>query len=243
METVTDYIRDHITRQEKMLVVLVDPDKGSNTLPFLCEQINSNPFVSMVFVGGSTGTTIVPTVKYLKKHLTRPIVLFPGNIQQFTPLTDALLFLTLLNTRDWKTLMSTQLTMAREVRLSGIETIPMGYVLIDGGRCSSVEKVTGCKPYNPITDKEQIIDVALWAELVGMQLIYLEAGSGALKPVPIDLIDTVKHLLRIPLIVGGGITSVETMTATFDAGADIVVIGNHFEQHPEELTLFRQPTR
>lgn len=239
MEVVTDYIRNHITRQEKMLVVLVDPDKGLSALPFLCEQINSNPFVSMVFVGGSTGETIEPTVMYLKEHITCPIVLFPGNIQQFTPLADALLFLTLLNTRDWKTLMSTQLTMAREVRLSGIETIPMGYVLIDGGRCSSVEKVTGCKPYDSITDKEQIIDVALWAELVGMQLIYLEAGSGAIQPVPCDLITEVKQYLRVPLIVGGGITTPQVMNEMFLAGADIVVIGNHFEKHPEELISFQ----
>lgn len=236
---IRDDILAQVSQGQKLLVVLIDPDKGIEHLPFLCEQINSNPFVSMVFVGGSTGTTIVPTVKYLKEHLTRPIVLFPGNIQQFTPLADALLFLTLLNTQDWKTLMSTQLTMAREVRLSGIETIPMGYILIDGGRCSSVEKVTGCKPYNPITDKEQIIDVALWAELVGMQLIYLEAGSGAIQPVPCDLITEVKQYLRVPLIVGGGITTPQVMNEMFLAGADIVVIGNHFEKHPEELITFQ----
>ena len=158
---------------------------------------------------------------------------------QFSPSADALLFLSLLSGRNAETLIGQQVRAARAVQLSGIESIPMGYILIDGGKETAVQRVTHTQPI-PQTDINQIIDTAIAAELLGKQLVYLEAGSGAATPVDADIIRAVRENTHIPLIVGGGIRSTEQMVDAFDAGADMVVIGNHFEAHPEELTDFCQ---
>jgi putative glycerol-1-phosphate prenyltransferase len=113
----------------------------------------------------------------------------------------------------------------------------MGYILIDGGRKSSVEIATNTQSV-PQTDISTIVQTAVAGQLLGKQLIYLEAGSGAKMPVSAEVIRAVRAKLQIPLIVGGGITSPETMIRAFEAGADIVVIGNHFEQYPDEIADF-----
>jgi putative glycerol-1-phosphate prenyltransferase len=127
--------------------------------------------------------------------------------------------------------------MAMPILQSGIESIPMGYILIDGGRKSSVEKVSHCTPI-PQDEVDRIISIAVAGQLLGKQLIYLEAGSGAKARVSTDIIRAVRAQLQVPLIVGGGICTPEAMLQAFDAGADIVVIGNHFEQHPDEMGDF-----
>ena len=113
----------------------------------------------------------------------------------------------------------------------------MGYILIDGGRKSSVEIVSACTPIAQ-DEVQRVVDTALAGQLLGKQLIYLEAGSGARNSVSIEIIRTVSEQLTVPLIVGGGITTPEAMLAAFDAGADIVVIGNYFEQYPDEIGNF-----
>ena len=221
-----------------MLAVLVDPDKRecySALLPYLGEA-------DVVFVGGSTGTQIEDCIMELRQHTSAPLVLFPGNTAQFTPQADALLFLTLLNSRRAEVLIEPHIQVATAIRYSGIETIPMGYILVDGERESAVERVSGC---TPIAQEavEKVVSHAVVGQLLGKQLIYLEAGSGAKKPVSTDTIRIVRDTIDIPLIVGGGITSEEEMLAAFSAGANIVVIGNYFEQHPEALPRFLQTKR
>lgn len=134
-------------------------------------------------------------------------------------------------------LITPHIKIAKNVIQSGIESIPMGYILIDGERKSSVELVSRCTPIAQ-NNVQQIISIALAGQLLGKQLIYLEAGSGAKKPVSTDVIRAVKEQITIPLIVGGGICTPQAMLQAFQAGADIVVIGNHFEQHPEQLPTF-----
>ncbi|MDY4149101.1 MAG: geranylgeranylglyceryl/heptaprenylglyceryl phosphate synthase, partial [Paludibacteraceae bacterium] len=119
----------------------------------------------------------------------------------------------------------------------GIESIPMGYILIDGGRSTAVQRVSHTQPI-PQTDLSQITDTAIAAELLGKRLVYLEAGSGADTPVSQAVIRSVRAQISVPLIVGGGIRTPEQMSAAFSAGADLVVIGNHFEFHPDQLPLF-----
>jgi putative glycerol-1-phosphate prenyltransferase len=221
-----------------LLAVLVDPDKRdrySALLPYLGEA-------DMVFVGGSTGTQIEDCIMELRQHTSAPLVLFPGNTAQFTPQADALLFLTLLNSRRAEVLIEPHIQVATAIRYSGIETIPMGYILVDGERKSAVERVSGC---TPIAQEavEKVVSHAVVGQLLGKQLIYLEAGSGAKKPVSTDTIRIVRDTIDIPLIVGGGITSEQEMLAAFSAGANIVVIGNYFEQHPEALPRFLQTKR
>ena len=118
----------------------------------------------------------------------------------------------------------------------------MGYILVDGGRTTSVQRATGSQPI-PRDNIRRITDTAIAAELLGKQLVYLEAGSGAAIPVAPETIAAVRRQTRVPLIVGGGICTVQQMQDAFRAGADIVVIGNHFEQHPEQLQMFVEGAR
>lgn len=231
--TVLSSILHHQSAATPILAVLVDPDKRDAymaLLPYIKE-------VDMIFVGGSTGAHAEECVELLRQYTAAPIILFPGNTEQFTPSADALLFLTLLNSRRAEVLIEPHVQTAMTIRNSGIEVIPMGYILIDGERKSSVEIVSHCTPIaqNAVDD---IIRHAVAGQLLGKQLIYLEAGSGAQRNISIETIRMVRENITVPLVVGGGITSVEQMCLAFRAGANIVVIGNHFERYPNELPIF-----
>lgn len=222
----------------KLLALLLDPEKADlEKLP-----LSGSYLPDYVFVGGSTGGNCDAFVAALRRRTSVPIVLFPGSALQFSPAADALLFLSLLSGRNAETLVGQQVRAARAVRRSGIESIPMGYILIDGGKETAVQRVTHTQPIEQ-SDIVQIVDTAIAAELLGKQLVYLEAGSGAVTPVDADIIRAVRKNTHIPLIVGGGIRTTEQMTNAFGAGADMVVIGNHFEFNPEELPAFCQAVR
>ena len=230
---ILSHIITHKQQGSPLLAVLIDPNKQdayTSILPYLHE-------VNLIFVGGSTGQSIEPCIASIRQYTQAPIVLFPGNIAQFSPNADALLFLSLLNAHTADMLITPHIQIAQQVIQSGIESIPMGYILIDGEHKSSVEIVSNCTPI-PQHNIEKIISTALAGQLLGKQLIYLEAGSGAKMPVSSDIISAVREQLQIPLIVGGGICTPEAMIRAFDAGADVVVIGNHFEQFPDEIRDF-----
>jgi len=226
-------ILSHHQQSFPLLAILIDPDKEEAYLPLLPQLHQAD----LVFVGGSTGNSIEPCITKLRAHTNAPLVIFPGNIAQFSPMADALLFLTLLNARTADMLIEPHVQMAMPILQSGIESIPMGYILIDGGRKSSVEKVSHCTPI-PQDEVDRIVSIAVAGQLLGKQLIYLEAGSGAKARVSTDTIRAVRAQLQVPLIVGGGICTPEAMLQAFEAGADIVVIGNHFEQNPDEIGDF-----
>lgn len=216
-----------------LLAVLLDPEKAE-------EQGRLLPLLGgadLVFVGGSTGATYSEYIAHVRQYTSRPIVLFPGNVGQFAPNADALLFISLLTARTGDVLIEPHIESAMAIRESGIETIPLGYILVDGGRASSVEKATHSVPLSQEA-KDEIVRTAVAGELLGKQMIYLEAGSGAKRPVAADIVRAVREHIHVPLIVGGGICSMSAMLAAYESGADIVVIGNHFEQKPEELPLF-----
>ena len=220
-------------QSRKLLVVLIDPDKPA-AVEAVCPYLS---LPDMIFIGGSTGDQCETCIAQLRQTTERPILLFPGNIAQFTPTADALLFLSLLNARTPDVLIQPHIHIAQQVLQSGIETIPMGYILIDGDRKSSVEIATQCIPI-PQSNIREIVSTAIAGQLLGKQLIYLEAGSGAKTPISVEIIRAVRAQLSVPLIVGGGITTPEAMLHAFDAGADVVVIGNHFEQNPDEIDEF-----
>ena len=231
--SILEYILSAKYQLRKLFVLLIDPEKQASV-----EALR--PYLSlpdMIFVGGSTGAHTNSCVMQLRQHTNRPILLFPGNIAQFTAEADALLFLTLLNARVPEVLILPHIQVARQVVQSGIESIPMGYILVDGARKSSVEIATNCNPI-PQNEVDTIVSTAVAGQLLGKQLIYLEAGSGAHAPVATDIIRAVRAQLQVPLIVGGGICTPTAMLAAYDAGADIVVIGNHFEQNPDEIGDF-----
>jgi phosphoglycerol geranylgeranyltransferase len=225
---------------EKKLAILLDPEKANlDVLSFTAE---AHP--DYIFVGGSTGGDTTAFVRALKGKLSIfnfqfsiPIVLFPGNSSQFTPEADAVLFLSLISGDNPEYLVGQQIKSARKIHESHMDFVPTAYVLIDGGVETSTMRVTGTKPLKQ-SDLQTIVDTCIAAEMMGKKLIYLEAGSGAITPVSSQIIRAVKEHVSIPLIVGGGIRTPKLMNEAYEAGADIVVIGNHFEAHPEELAAF-----
>lgn len=233
-----------ITLKHRSLALLLDPEKANlDALPITAEH---HP--DYLFVGGSTGGDMTDFVRTLKEKIKNsfpsgevgrglPIILFPGNSSQFTPEADAVLFLSLLSGNNPEYIVGQQIKSARAIYDSKIDFVPTGYVLIDGGVETSTMRVTGTKPLDP-ADIDTIVNTCIAAELMGKKAIYLEAGSGAKKPVSTDIIRAVRNHTSVTLIVGGGIRTPQAMNAAYDAGADIVVIGNHFEQHPEQLTQF-----
>ena len=222
----------------KGLALLLDPEKADlEALPITAE---CHP--DYFFVGGSTGGDTTDFVLNLKSEiinhkLTIPIVLFPGDASQFSPEADGILFLSLLSGRNPEYLVDQQIKSARRIWESSMDFVPTAYVLIDGGVVTSTMRVTGTQPLDP-SDLTTIVDTCIAAEMMGKKAIYLEAGSGALTPVAPEIIKAVRAVTSCTLIVGGGIRTPEAMKAAYDAGADIVVIGNHFESHPEELKKF-----
>jgi len=229
---------------KKALALLLDPEKADlSALP-----VTADCRPDYIFVGGSTGGDTTAFVRALKKKLstfdfrlsTVPIILFPGNAAQFTPEADAILYLSLLSGDNPEYLVHQQVRSARRIHASSVEAIPTAYILIDGGVETSTMRVTGTKPLDPSNAEgiQTIIDTCIAAELMGKRVIYLEAGSGAPTPVSPDIIKAVRANTSLTLIVGGGIRTPEAMHAAWDAGADIVVIGNHFESHPESLADF-----
>lgn len=222
------------------LALLLDPEKTNlEALP-----LSADVQPDYLFVGGSTGGDTTEFIRSIRKKmqslgLSIPVILFPGNPSQFSSEADAVLFLSLLSGRNPEMLVGQQVKAARSVKQSGVETIPMGYILVDGGTETSTMRVTQTQPI-PANEIDTIVDTAIAAELMGKKVIYLEAGSGAKVPISSEIIAAVRSHISIPIIVGGGIRTPEAMQAAYNAGADIVVIGNHFEQHPEQLRQFVQ---
>lgn len=230
----------------KSLALLLDPEKADlNALP-----LSADCLPDYIFVGGSTGGDTTAFVRALRNKLPitnhqLPIILFPGNATQFTPEADAILYLSLLSGDNPEYLVGQQIKSARRIHDSSVQVIPTAYILIDGGVETSTMRVTNTLPLNPTNAEgiQTIIDTAIAAELMGKQAIYLEAGSGAKTPVAPDIIRAVREQTSVTLIVGGGIRTPQAMQQAYAAGADIVVIGNHFESHPEELRDFCQITQ
>lgn len=235
-------VYDRMTRLRqdgrKQIAVLIDPDKTDlNALDSLSATIlSAQP--DYILVGGSqVGMPLDAIVLGLRRLTAMPIVLFPGNAAQVTPHAAAILFLSLLSGRNPEFLIGQQVAAARKVRTSGIEVIPTAYLLIDGGTLSAVERMSGTAPLKS-EDISTAVDTAVAGELMGMKVVYLEAGSGAKNHVPSQTISAVRQNTESLLVVGGGLKSVADIEAVLNAGADIVVVGNHFERHPEDMKPF-----
>lgn len=229
--SVYQHIVSHHRQRQRLLAILLDPDKQMHLTG---DQLHA---ADLVLIGGSTGSIADAYIQHVRSLCECPIVLFPGNRQQLSGQADAILYHSLLSGRNADLLVGQQIAAARAVKQSGIEVIPMGYILVEGGCISSVQRYSHTLPLSQDA-VDEIVDTAIAAELMGKRLVYLEAGSGALYPVSATVIRQVRQQISIPLIVGGGIRTPEQMIAAFNAGADIVVIGNHFEQHPEDITTF-----
>ncbi len=230
-ESLLEYIQKASKNGEKLLAILLDPDKTTiDELPKIVQKI-ARLKADFIFVGGSfvkTSTTGL-FVKMLKIHTHIPVILFPGDYSQLTNNADGLLFLSLLSGRNPEYLIEQQIKSVPYLKNSTLEIIPTGYILIDGGTHSSVLKISNTTPI-PQDNIELAVDTAVAGMYKGKQLIYLEAGSGAKTPVNPNLIARVKENINIPLFVGGGIQSKKQLQSAYQNGADLVIIGNAFEE-------------
>ena len=226
---------------KQLLAVLIDPEKTSiEQLPTLVKLIHQS-IATHIFVGGSTDqhNTIEPVIVALKKATMLPIIIFPGSANQVSKKADGILFLSLISGRNPVYLIEQQVQSAIQIKESSLEVLPTGYILVDGGKESAVERVSSSKPICQ-TNSELILRTALAGEFSGKKIIYLEAGSGAKTPVKSSIISLVKENLTIPLIIGGGIQTVHQLTTAYAAGADLVVIGTAFEKDPAFFNIIKK---
>jgi putative glycerol-1-phosphate prenyltransferase len=224
-----------------LFAILIDPGK----LPIDAIQeliiLAKDCLVDFIFVGGSSCNVNVfnETISFLKVEQSRPVIIFPGSELQVSENADALLLLSLISGRNPELLIGKHVEAAKHIIDSGLEVIPTGYILIQSGKTTTVERVSETKSL-PRNNPELTLSTALAGQLLGMQLIYLEAGSGAENHVPIETIKLLSSNLNIPIIVGGGITDADKLHQVIDAGADLVVVGNALEKDPQLLKQFSQ---
>lgn len=213
-------------KKQPQLAVLIDPDKFNLKLIQLANTCNVHYF----FVGGSTLTSgnIEKTISTIKKHSKIPIIIFPGDEKQVSAKADAVLFLSLVSGRNPDYLIGKQVLAAPFIKQKKLECISTAYILVEGNKKSTTQKVTNTQPLN---NTQTIIHTAIAAELLGFKTVYLEAGSGAKKNINTLLIKKVKQNISIPLLVGGGIDSIEKAKQTIKSGADILVVGNALEKN------------
>ena len=228
-------------KTRKKLAVLIDPDKPSDAqIKSIVDSANAAD-VDFFFVGGSLLTTdsLEHCIKVIKANSDIPVLIFPGNSLQISKYCDGFLLLSLISGRNPEMLIGRHVIAAPYLKLYGNEIIPTGYMLIDSGKATSVSYMSDTTPIPH--DKDDIaMCTALAGEMLGLKLIYLEAGSGALIPVSTSMISKVRQMISVPLIVGGGIKTPEMAADAAKAGADIIVIGTKFEKEPEMLKRFAE---
>jgi len=227
-----DLFLSAMNQGNKLLAILLDPDKiHGDSIDETINLIN-NSGVDFIFVGGSIVEESVTDklVSKIKELTSLPVVLFPGNYIQITSNADAILFLSLLSGRNPEYLINQQVKAVPYLNKSDLEVIPTGYILVDGGKETAVQRVSQTKPILA-ENIDEITQTAMAGMYMGNKLIYLEAGSGALNPVSASAIKSVKKNLNIPLIVGGGIRSKAELLEAYNNGADVVVIGTAFEEN------------
>lgn len=217
----------------KQFAVLVDPDKvNREDLKLVC-QTSVVSKVDYLFVGSSilTNSNLRQCIETIKDVCSIPVILFPGNTLQICELADAILFLSLISGRNAEMLIGNHVVSAPIIKQSGLEVISTGYMLVEGGNATSVQYMSNTTPIP--TDKNDIaLCTALAGEMLGLKMIFMDAGSGAKIPVNRKMIESVSRAVKIPLIVGGGINSPEKAIENCEAGADLIVVGNSIEKDP-----------
>jgi putative glycerol-1-phosphate prenyltransferase len=220
------------SRKQKLLAILLDPEKLDLTsIGSVISKINKSP-ATHILVGGSSfeGHHLDEIIVALKHHSRLPILLFPGNPSQISGEASGILFLMLLSGRNPDYLVEHQINAVPILEKTKLEIISTGYILIESGNETAVERVSKTKPLSR-NNPEYVAQTAKAGELIGNKLIYLEAGSGAINAVPLEVVKTVSTRISIPLIVGGGIRSKKQIDEAFANGADMVVIGTAFENN------------
>jgi putative glycerol-1-phosphate prenyltransferase len=228
---------------KKAIAVLIDPDKVVLEQFTRLLNLSIEHQVDFFFVGGSLITTpnIHEIISQIKKHTSIPVLLFPGNSMHIDTSADGILFLSLISGRNPDFLIGQHVVAAPLLRQSNLEIISTGYMIIESGRPTTVSYISNTTPI-PHNKPDIAACTAMAGEMLGMQLMYLDAGSGAQYPVTGEMIKAVRKSVDTPLIVGGGINSGEKAQIAFEAGADIIIIGNGIEKNVDLLTEIAQIT-
>ncbi|MBL7870176.1 MAG: geranylgeranylglyceryl/heptaprenylglyceryl phosphate synthase [Cyclobacteriaceae bacterium] len=224
-------------QRKKSIAVLIDPDKidEPNRLNTLLRLASEN-CIDFFFVGGSLVTTanLSEVINQIKENVSIPVVLFPGSSLQIDPSADAILFLSLISGRNPDLLIGQHVVAAPILKNNRLEIMPTGYLLINSGKTTSVAYISNTTPI-PEDKYSLAACTALAGEMLGLKLIYLDAGSGAEREISPKMISAVRKSVNVPLIVGGGINTGQKAFAALQAGADLIVIGNALEKDPELL--------
>ena len=238
IRTIHHQISDAKKTGQKLLAILLDPDKIVwENLDHLIGKINNSP-ATHIFVGGSIveSTILEDLIAQLKQKTSLPVIIFPGDPSQISPQADAILFLALLSGRNPDYLIEYQVQAAPILKKTNLEVISTGYILIESGNETAVARVSKTKPLHR-ENLDLVLATAQAGEMLGNKLIYLEAGSGAKQPVPLDMINRIAQNVDIPVIVGGGIVNLQGIQKAYAAGADLVVIGTAFENDNQFFEL------
>lgn len=213
------------------LAALIDPDRTAPRDAVRAAERAARAGFDLLLLGTSASRLgrEDEVARALHRATALPLLLFPGGAHGLTPHADALLLLSLLSGRNPDYLVGEHVRAARRIRGLGIPAIPTAYLLIDGGRVSSVERVTGTPPL-PAQEAELVADHVVAADLLGFRAVYLEAGSGAARPVPAAVVSAAREATRLPLLVGGGLRAPEACARAAEAGADTLVIGTLLEE-------------
>jgi phosphoglycerol geranylgeranyltransferase len=226
-----DIITQRKQEGSKSFAVLIDPDKVDASKLDEVIELGLLAKVDYFFIGGSLviSTQLDDVVQHVKRHSSIPVILFPGSPSQVSKHADALLYLSLISGRNPELLIGQHVISAPQVRQSGLEIMPTGYMVVDGGAPTTVSYISNAASI-PADKNEIAMCTAMAGEMLGMKLIYMDAGSGARKPISESMIEQVAEVIGVPMIVGGGITTPEKAYLNCKAGADVVVVGNAIEK-------------
>lgn len=217
---------------KKSFAVLIDPDKVNKKVLDEVMEKSVAANVDYLLVGGSLviSNHLDECVQHIKNNCTIPVILFPGSPSQISKYADALLYLSLISGRNPELLIGQHVVSAPFVKQSGLEIMPTGYIVVDGGAPTTVSYISNAAPV-PADKNEIAMCTALAGEMLGMKLIYMDAGSGAKRPISESMIEAVAKTISCPLIIGGGITDPEKAYLNCKAGADVIVVGNAIEKN------------
>lgn len=217
----------------KKFAVLIDPDKyDRESIGKLLETAGKSQ-VDYFFIGGSllTFDQLDETLEIIKSKTSIPLILFPGSLMQVNTRADAILFLSVISGRNADLLIGKHVIAAPYLKKSGLEILPTGYILVESGPMTTVQYISNTIPI-PRQKDDIAACTAMAGEMLGLRLIYMDAGSGAGLPITTSMISKVKQSISVPLIIGGGIRTPEQALAGCQAGADMIVVGNAIEKDP-----------